>query len=377
MGTPKNSWLVGAAMRPAIWLPELALNIYWYGGHFLAIAIFMLGVWMLALRLSGSTQLAWLELLTLNVSGIINFDIIPYNDNYLLVMLLPLMMLFFQLTITGSTTWWLAFALAVGLAMMAKYSTFAFVFIIVLATLLVPLICRCYRQPQFYLAVAVWLALVLPNLYWLWQHDFAALKCVGSQTNMQFKLGIMRSMPLVFYTLFFLWLILRWQELCYPGRATYRCAVLLWVYLLPLGIITCWLYFNVDNRLTEWLQPFLMLAPALLVSCVRQPPTRRSLRPSVIGLLCIALATCLGYGVVMLANVRNARQKMVGIKAFSTRIEQSWQQRYGKKLRYVGGAYLSQWMTVYVNSHPQTITRWSNPAQPNIYNAQVSFSQIV
>lgn len=105
--------------------------------------------------LGGSTQLAWLALLTLNLSGIINFDIIPYNDNYLLVMLWPWMMLFFHLAITRSTSWWLAFALAAGLAMMAKYSTFALVFFIVLATLLVPSIRRCYRQPQFYLAVAV------------------------------------------------------------------------------------------------------------------------------------------------------------------------------------------------------------------------------
>ncbi|NIH11197.1 MAG: glycosyltransferase family 39 protein [Serratia symbiotica] len=371
-GSPKNLWLVGTA----IWLPELPLNIYWYGGHFLAIAIGMLGVWVLARRLSGSTQLAWLALLTLNLSGIINFDIIPYNDNYLLVTLWPWMMLFFHLAITRSTSWWLAFALAAGLAMMAKYSTFALVFFIVLATLLVPSIRRCYRQPQFYLAVAVWLALVLPNLYWLWQHDFAAFKWVDSQTSMQLNFAILLSLLLVFYPLFLLWFILRWAGavLAWPRDLPLR--VLLWVYLLPLGIIACWFSFHVGGRLTEWLQSFLILAPALLVGCVRQPPTR-SLRRAMIGLLCIALATCLGYAVVMLANVRNAGQKMVGIKAFSTGIEQRWQQRYGTELRYVGGAYLSQWMMVYANSHPQTITRWSNLARPNIYNAQISFSQIV
>ncbi|MCP1065589.1 glycosyltransferase family 39 protein [Serratia symbiotica] len=105
---------------------------------------YALGIWVLARRLSGSTQLAWLALLTLNLSGIINFDIIPYNDNYLLVMLWPWMMLFFHLAITYYTSWWLAFALAACLAMMAKYSTFALVFFIVLAILLVPSIRRYY-----------------------------------------------------------------------------------------------------------------------------------------------------------------------------------------------------------------------------------------
>ena len=57
-GSPKNPWLVGAAMQPAIWLSWLPLNVYWYGGHFIAIAIGMLGVWLLARRLRGSTSLA-------------------------------------------------------------------------------------------------------------------------------------------------------------------------------------------------------------------------------------------------------------------------------------------------------------------------------
>ncbi len=34
------------------------------------------------------------SLMSLNISGIINFDIIPYNDNYLLVMLWPYLFLF-------------------------------------------------------------------------------------------------------------------------------------------------------------------------------------------------------------------------------------------------------------------------------------------
>ena len=43
-GSPKNPWLVGAAMQPAIGFSWLPLNLYWYGGHFIAIAIGMLGV---------------------------------------------------------------------------------------------------------------------------------------------------------------------------------------------------------------------------------------------------------------------------------------------------------------------------------------------
>lgn len=374
-GSPKNPWLVGAAMLPVVWLPWLPLNIYWYGGHFVAIALGMLGVWLLARRLSGSSRLAWLALLTLNLSGIINFDIIPYNDNYLLVMLWPWMMLFFHLAMTRSANWWPAFALAAALAMMAKYSTFAFVYFVVLSTLFVPPIRRCYRQPQFYLAIAIWLALVLPNLFWLWRHDFAAFKWVDSQIKMQLNINMLQSLLLVFYPSLILWLILRraGASLVWPNKLPLR--VMLWIYLLPLGIITFWFSFNVGGRLTEWLQPFFVLAPALLVGCVRQPPTR-SLRGATIGLMGAALVIYLGYAAIMLANVRNAGQKMVGVKTFSSEVEQLWQQRYGTELRYVGGAYLSQWMTVYAGSRPQTITQWSNHTRPNIYNARVNYSEI-
>lgn len=374
-GSPKNPWLVGAAMRPAIWLPGMPLNVYWYAGHFAAIAIGMLGVWLLARRLSGSRSLAWLALLTLNLSGIINFDIIPYNDNYLLVMLWPWMLLFFHLAIERSANWWPAFAVAAGLAMMAKYSTFAFVYFIALSTLLVPQIRRCYRQPAFYLAVAIWLALVLPNVVWLWQHDFAAFKWVGSQTRMQLNFGILRALLLVFYPLLALWWLLRRSgaTLGWPGALPTR--VLLWVCLLPLGLIAVWFSFHAGGRLTEWLQPFFIVAPALLVGCVRRPPSR-SLRTATIALLCAALAVYLGYAAVMLGNVRNAGQKMVGVKAFSAAVEQRWRQRYGVDLRYVGGGYLSQWMTVYAASRPQVIARWSNARKPNIYNARLDDAQL-
>lgn len=222
-GSPKNPWLVGAAMHPAIWLSWLPLNVYWYGGHFIAIAIGMLGVWLLARRLSGSTSLAWMALLTLNLSGIINFDIIPYNDNYLLVMLWPWMALFFHMAISRSANWWPAFALVAGLAMMAKYSTFAFVYFVALSTLFVPQVRRCYRQPQFYLAVAIWLALVLPNVFWLWNHDFAAFKWVDSQIKMQLNLDMLQSLLLVFYPSLVLWAILRRSGRCWPGHRRCRC----------------------------------------------------------------------------------------------------------------------------------------------------------
>ncbi|HFK7185350.1 TPA: glycosyltransferase family 39 protein [Serratia odorifera] len=374
-GSPKNPWLVGAMMQPVVRLPWLSVPLYWYAVHFMAIAIGMLGVWLLALRLGGSRRLAWLALLTLNVSGIINIDIIPYNDNYLLVMLWPWLMLCYYQAITRSANWWPAVAVVAGLAMMAKYSTAVLVGGMLLSTLWVAPLRRCYRQPPFYLALAIGLALVLPNALWLWQHDWVAFRWVDSQIKRQLNPGILLTLLLVFYPVSLLWLMLRraGAVLSWPDEMAMR--ALLWIYLLPLCAIIVWFSFNVGGRLTEWLQPWLILAPPLLVGCVRQPPSG-SLRAAMLGLGCAALVVYLGYAAVMLANVRNAGQKMVGIKAFSLEVEQRWRQRYHSELRYVGGDYLSQWLTVYADSRPQIVTRWTLATRPNIYNADLSATQI-
>jgi 4-amino-4-deoxy-L-arabinose transferase-like glycosyltransferase len=149
-GSPKNPWLVGLVMRPAVYLPA---NIYWYASHFLAIALGMVGSWVLAHRLTGSNMLAWFALLTINLSGLINFDIISYNDNYLLVMLWPWMMYCYLLAISRNLYWWLAFALLAGLATMSKYSTLILVGSVFLSTLFVADIRRCYRHAVWYCAL--------------------------------------------------------------------------------------------------------------------------------------------------------------------------------------------------------------------------------
>ncbi len=85
-GSPKNPWFVGVLMYYAIYL-GISYSFYWYFIHFAGIAFGLLGVWKLAFHLTGRRDLAWFAMLMLNLSGVINFDIIPYNDNYILVTL--------------------------------------------------------------------------------------------------------------------------------------------------------------------------------------------------------------------------------------------------------------------------------------------------
>lgn len=92
------------------------------------------------------------------------------------------------LALTRHPAWWIIFACTAGLGVMAKYSTLAFVAAVFIATLASPKIRRCYRQPIFYLALLIGLAIIAPNLFWLWEHNFVAFSWVDSQIERQFNL---------------------------------------------------------------------------------------------------------------------------------------------------------------------------------------------
>ncbi|MBD2796860.1 glycosyltransferase family 39 protein [Xenorhabdus sp. 18] len=377
-GSPKNPWLVGAVMLPAISVSHLSLSFYWYFTHFVAIAIGMLGVWQLAFRLTGKVVLAWLAMLTLNLSGIINFDIIPYNDNYLLVMLWPWSLLFFLRAIDDHPKWWLAFALTTGLATMGKYSSLALVGSVFLLSLFVPKVRRNYRQPLFYLAIVIWFALVLPNVWWLMHNDFAAFKWVDSQIQQGFNLRTTRAVLSVFYPLLIVSAIiyLLGGRIGWPRQPSNALANI--VLLLPLLIIYGWFSFNQGGRITEWIQPFMVVSPALLVGSITVFPNK-SLRSTLLGLTVFAVLVLIGYIGVMMANVRDAGQKFVGIKTFASQLDQRWNELYPTPLRYVGGEYLHQWLTFYSHYRPETIQPWEldNGAPPNIYNRHIKESNIV
>lgn len=374
-GSPKNPWLVGMLFRPATEFSTRALSLYWYLGHFTGVAIGLMGVWALAYRLSGCRQLAWLALLTLNLSGVINFDIIPYNDNYLLVALWPWMLLLVIKAAFDDARYWLAFSAVAGLATMAKYSTLAFIGSLFLLTLTLPSLRRCYRCRWFYAGLFLGILLVLPNVIWLLQHQLAAFKWVESQITQQLNGRALIAAMLIFYPLGVLvWLLSRaGAQLAWPALPEKQVVLLL--YLVPVSMILLYFTLHQGGRITEWLQPFMVPAPAILVGCClsRSP---NALRRSLWSLAGCALLFWLGYAIVMSSNIRNAGQKYVGIKALSGELQQYWQQRYATPLYYVGGSHLAHWLTFYASDRPQVITRWSNEQQPNIYNAAITHEHL-
>lgn len=373
-GTPKNPWVVGFSMWPALRLNGDALAFYWYASHFAAIALGMLGVWHLAKRLSGDRRLAWLAMLSLHLTGAVNIDILPYNDNYLLVMLWPWMLWLFVRAVFDSPRFWLAFSVVAGLAAMTKYSTFALLGAMFVITLSTPETRRHYRHPCFALGLAVFIAFVTPNVLWLAEHDFAAFRWVDDQIRQHLNMRGLRGALTAFYPVATLAIVMHLAGMRFrrPPTPVWFAACAVVPPLLPILV-----YFTLHDggRISEWLQPFAVPLPALLVACVAPVTGKRATRISR-WLPAVGLMVLIGYATVLSTNLRNAGQKFAGVKAASIALEQRWQARYHTALPFVGNDHLATWLTFYAPGNPRLLTSWSATHRPNIYTKDLDEAEV-
>jgi len=376
-GSPKNPYMVGGVTALGLLMePVIPLSLYWYLSHFVGIGIGMLGVWLLSKRLFGENQIALLSLMSLNLAGIINFDAIPYNDNYLLVTFWPYMFLFFVKAVYDSKYHWFSLALVSGLAAMSKYSSFAFLPFMFLYTILVPEARKTYRSPVIYLAGLFFLLLLMPNVVWLYKHDFAAFHWVQSQITVGLNSKAVGALLAVFYPVMLLILILKplGAQWVWPETAERR--AVLWVFTPPVILILGYLLTHCGGRVTEWLQPFAVLAPVALFS-VLDVDKVKPLRTIVISLLGFAIVAWLGYSLVMFLDLGGAGTKFNYVRRVTGDLTSLWQEKYHRPLKYVGGGQFSHWFTFYAPDRPAVAIRWSDKDKPNIYDARVTEGDIL
>jgi hypothetical protein len=375
-GSPNNPWFVGFFARILLVsdTTEFA-SAFWYVGHFSVIALGMLGCYRLTYKLTDSTAFAWLGLLTLNLSGVINFEAIPYNDNYLLFGSWSWILLFFVKAVYENAKWWLPFGVLAGCSAMAKYTTFAPVAMVFVLSLTVPSVRRFWKEPYFYAGIVAFLALVTPNFFWMFANNFSSVKWVSGQVSAQLSPGSWLALLSVFYPFILLAALLGKRALKLTKDVPEKVWLTTFVLLAPLVLIMAWFTFHKGNRLVEWLHPFFMPAPAVLVAYLAKDVVGKLSRPFKV-LSVMALVMIVGYASVMIFNVRNAGQNFSGIKTLSNEAEQFWYQHNDKPLTLVGGTELSQWFTFYIAPHPKMTNQWSNETLPNVYNRHISAEAI-
>lgn len=376
-GSPKNPYMVGAVMAVGkILAPIIPLNVYWYLSHFVGVSMGMLGVWLLSRRLFGDNEIALLAFMSLNLSSAVNFDTIPYNDNYLLITLWPYIFLFFVKAIFDRPGYWFALAIAAGLAAMSKYSSFVFLPFMFLYTLWSPVARRAYRAPWIYLAILLYLLILAPNALWLSQHDYAAFHWVHSEIDRGLNRDAVMAMLAVFYPALVLLALLLTRGGAFRWPNTQERLAVPLVFLPPVVLIVVYFTLHSGARPTEWLQPFAMLTPVVLFSCLDLDKVK-TLRHVSIFFAGIAFVFCVVYTLILQQDIRGAGTKFKYIKNLGAEVNAIWRAKYHTPLKYVGGSHFSQWMTFYAPDHPRTTTPWSNEQKPNVYNAQLSVDDVL
>ncbi|CAM3444517.1 MULTISPECIES: glycosyltransferase family 39 protein [Yersinia] len=375
-GSPKNPYIVGAVTAIGLLInPLINLALYWYVSHFTVIAVGLWGIFLLSRRLFGSYKIAFFSMLALNLSGVINFDIISYNDNYLLVMFWPYLFLFFVKSIYDNKAYWYALAVVCGLAAMSKYSSFAFFPFMLIYAFSTKKGRESCNSKEFYLSLLLFLLIIAPNIFWLYQHDFAAFNWVDSQINAGLNSKVLFSALVVFYPIIIIILLLKMLNATLVQPDSDEKKAVLFVFTPPLILIFGYFLFNSGGRITEWLQPFTVLSPVIAL-CFLNVERVKSWRGINLSLLIVAAAVCLGYATVLYKDIRGAGSKFNYIQPLSAEINQIWRDKYQVPLRYVGGGYFSQWLTFYAPDRPLMAEKWSNNEKPNLYTPNISEKEI-
>lgn len=369
-GTTRSGWTVGLFIYPAMFFDSvIARSFYWYFVHFAGVGIGIFGVWTLAFRLTCSIRLAWLAVFLMNLSAIVSTDAQNQNDNYLLIMMWPWMFYFFIRAGFDDARFWLPFAFIAGVATMAKYSTLAFVGSVFLLTLAIPSLRRHYRSPWFYAAMACFFALVLPNIFWIVEHNFVSINWFLKDANRGLALSTLESVAMVFSNVLvpcvvFLLMGIRFR---WPASPEARRAII--CMLLPLVPITLYLFlFPTRNpsRITEWMIPFSILAPPLFVACISHMPATLMRRTYVV-LVAAGAVVFVGYGTAKSLNWRNSYYSGYGETVVSAKGQELWHARYNSELRYVGGSHVAGVATLYASDFPAILMQWTAARQPNIF----------
>lgn len=305
-----------------------------------------------------------------------SLGVLLYNDNYILLALWPLSIWFFlRILENNSLTNWLFFAIFIGAASVAKYSTIFLILSIGFYIIASPKHRRLLVSPGFMIASFIFLLITIPNLLWLHHHNNISLTWATRSrhtatnvlaANLPFlvNLGIYLSSSIV-VMLAGIIPLKNSQDRATPFRNTFF--KLFSISLLPLIIA-----FIVSTALQaqlhrEWAIPFLYGLPLLLLYLlkVRISPKNCARYSKIITILLIAYSA--SYYVIA-SNYKATATQNFPSKKLAIAATQYWHSLYpNKPLRYIiGDRYLAGYISRNLPNHPQVLMDYSFDYSPTL-----------
>ncbi len=361
------------------WLTELAVQV---GGQSLvylfsqiSVILCFWAVWTLAKKMMPPLY-ALLSVLLLEGIQYYNLHAIDFNDNTLELGLWALTALFFyDALLKNKLSDWLLCALFAGLGMMTKYYT---------AILLLPMLFlvlkhrHCLKTSSFYVGLMVFIAILIPHVQWLFQHDFITIDYAFNRVNYK------STTPFdhLFYPIQFSWqqfeTILPALLLSLPlfiGRKPLFIQPPLRVnafdkeFLFYVGIFP-FLFTVILSALTgfklraAWGQPLFSLWGIIFILYLQPHVSVQKFYRFILILFCTAAIVIACYTSALIRASSPSSANYPG-KIIAATLTEEWNKRYHSTLTYVAGPrWLSGNIAFYSKDRPFVYIDWNKKLSP-------------
>lgn len=366
-----NGWLTALAVHlssPSGWM------IYLFSQ--LSVVLCFWAIWQLAKQMVEPVY-ALIAVMVLEGVQYYHFHAIDFNDNNLELSTWALTIYFFYRALRSpSTLSWLFTGIFAALGMMAKYYT-----ITLLASMAIFLLINPNNRKQLatsapYAGLAIFVAIILPHLFWLFAHDFITVTYVferGSSTPhwsnhffypLQFAWQLFQTFlpALILYGILFLGK--KPVNAIRPTLSTFDRSFLLCVGLGPF-LLTVILSFFLGTKLRAgWGMPLLSTWGIILIAFIPPSLTPKKLYTFIAAVFFIMALLLTGYTISLAHSSTESSANFPG-REIATTLTQKWHDTYHTPLSFVAG---SRWIggniEFYSADHPAVFIEWEVKRAP-------------
>lgn len=357
------------------WLSQLAVFTGLFSVHLLAREIFK------------ERFPAFISVLLLLLIPFASISAYEFNDDVLCIPLYGLTALFFYRGVRRDTLGnWLAFGLFAGLAVMTKY--LAGVLLLSLGILLLATKegRACLKHYKIYLGALLCALIVLPNIIWLFRHDFIAVTYALGRAELDRPRGWDMRIENFFdvWGGFLIHMILPILAMLLFRRGGDRAGsdgfdrrFALTLTLAPIGLSSLFALTTGGQIMTPWTTPYYLFVTLAPVMFYRPCPGTRSLKFFTAFALTVTVIMALAFGFKFLyrrpyRQKRHCNHNVYPGRASAAWLTAEWRKRFGTPCPYViGRRKQSCNMCYYSPDHPRAFFNHDPKLSPWIDLADV------
>jgi hypothetical protein len=380
-GYDKNPYLAGWIPHFALWLNFHNNAVGYYLIQQLLIGLGFWSIWKLGnLLLSPYRAL----IAVLIYEGCLYFSAYAQtnNDNFPLVGLWGIAALTFYLACQKQLLkYWLITGFSLGLAMMVKYSTSVFMAGLFLYLLINKDARRSFYQPGLYISALVFLIPVVPNLIWLFHHDFIAFHYVSSRTalgenghfyttHLSYIGEFIQKTTVNFLGCVALFLLSVPQLVPKSARERTTTQYLWCISIFPLSLVLGLATLLRWQLYWEWGVPFIIFWGLTLVHYCKPKTDFKVIMRFLIGVLLVMLISL--FGNILISCYLQAGKGSADYPAqqIANHVTQTWHQHYHRPLLFVAGSrYTAGYVAFYAQQKPKVFAEWDELLSPGVSEA--------